>query len=314
MVAPEINSVTLRTPELASHSSAKPLLSRDTIGIAYLLLSGTGVVFLPTTAKIAYESGSDVLTVAFTRGIFATLLLTMIALLMGLTLRLPRSLYLHSLIVGIAGALFVYGIFGAIITINISLAILILYLYPMVLATYGHFFGSTPLRSAQWLWGLVTCLGLVSIVGLKFSQISMIGISLAMLAMFASVVITLVNVKVADIMGSLVSNIYMSLWGAVLFGLALLAFGEFLQPQTTIGWIGLTGNGFAYCVSWVAFFAGARILGATRAAMITLIEPPMAALFAWLIFGETFTLPQWFGFAVVLASLFMFEKLARNHR
>jgi len=40
----------------------------------------------------------------------------------------------------------------------------------------------------------------------------------------------------------------------------------------------------------------------------------MAAVFAWFIFGETFTLLQWFGFAVVLASLVMFEKLARNHR
>ena len=137
------------------------LVSRDTIGIAHLLLSGTGVVLLPTTARLAYASGSDVLTVAFTRGVFASLLLTIVARLAGQTLRLPRDLYLHSRIVGIAGA---------------------------------------------------------------------------------------------------------------------------------------------------------RILGATRAATLTLIGPPLAALFTWLIFGETVTLTQWFGFAVVLAALFMFEKLARGGR
>ena len=38
----------------------------------------------------------------------------------------------------------------------------------------------------------------------------------------------------------------------------------------------------------------------------------MAALFAWMIFGETFTPPQWFGFAIVLAALVMFEKEARS--
>jgi len=313
IVAPENNKTQrLRISILTSRSAQSKLLSRDTIGIVYLLLSGTGVVFLPTTAKLAYESGSDVLTVAFTRGVFASLLLTIAALLVGQNLRLPRDLYRHSLVVGIAGALFVYNIFGAIVTINISLAILILYLYPMVIAIYEHFLGATRLTPAQWLWGLVACLGLGFILGVNFGQISLVGIGLAMLAMFASVVITLVNVRVADVTGSLVSNIYMSLWGALLFGVALLAFGEFLQPQTTVGWISLTGNGIAYCVSWVAFFAGARILGATRAAMITLIEPPLAALFAWLIFGETFTPLQWFGFAVVLASLFMFEKLARG--
>ncbi len=63
----------------------------------------------------------------------------------------------------------------------------------------------------------------------------------------------------------------------------------------------------------VAFtlLSGARILGATRASMITLLEPPTAALVAWLIFGETFTGLQWLGFATVLGSLFMFEIPAR---
>jgi DME family drug/metabolite transporter len=72
------------------------------------------------------------------------------------------------------------------------------------------------------------------------------------------------------------------------------------------------GNGVAYCISWVAFFSGARILGATRASMITLFEPALAALFAWIIFGENFTPLQWLGFGVVLAALFLFEKMARR--
>ncbi len=77
------------------------------------------------------------------------------------------------------------------------------------------------------------------------------------------------------------------------------------------GWFGLLGNGVAYCVAWVGFFAAARILGATRASMITLLEPVVAALVAWLIFDETFTPPQWLGFFVVITALAMFEKLAR---
>jgi len=64
-------------------------------------------------------------------------------------------------------------------------------------------------------------------------------------------------------------------------------------------------------VAWVASFSGARILGATRASMLTPVEPPTAALVAWLIFGKTFSALQWVGFATVLLSLFMFEFLAR---
>lgn len=299
---------------MTTSTAPAKLISRDALGIVYMLLSGTGVVFLPTTAKLAYESGSDVLTVAFSRGIIAVLILSSAAIIVRQSLRLPRDLLLHSVIVGIAGALFVYGIFGAIVSINISLAILILYLYPMVLAIYEHLAGPTRLRTAQWVWGSIAFAGLALILGVNLEQINFGGVALAILAMLASVVITLVNVKVSQQTGSLVSNLYMSLWGVAIFGLALALFGQFNQPQTSLGWFALSANGVAYCVSWVAFFAGARILGATRAAMITLIEPPMAAMFAWLIFGETFTPLQWVGFGVVLAALGMFEKLARNPR
>lgn len=275
-----------------------------------MAFSATGVVFLPTTAKLALQSGSDVLSVAFARAVVATLILFALALLLGLGLRLPRHQLWPSLVVGAAAALFVYGMYGAILSINISLAILILFLYPLVIATWEHLSGAAHIRPAQWIWGLAACGGLMLILGVRFDQVSFVGVALAALAMFASVVITLVNVGIVTTRGSLVANFYMSLWTLLFFGLALLLAGEFNPPQTGLGWAGMTANGVAYCVSWVAFFAGARILGATRASMITLFEPGLAALAAWIIFGETFSLPQWFGFAVVLVSLYRFEKLA----
>jgi drug/metabolite transporter (DMT)-like permease len=44
--------------------------------------------------------------------------------------------------------------------------------------------------------------------------------------------------------------------------------------------------------------------------MLSLVEPPAAALGAWLLFGETYSALQWCGFFVVLAAIFMFEKLS----
>ena len=274
--------------------------------------SATGVIFLPMTAKFALESGSNVLSVAFVRALIAVAILALAALAVRQRLTLPLSLFWHGLAVGIAGAAFVYGMYGAILTINISLALLILFFYPMVVATWEHLSGTTRLKPIQWFWGLVAVAGLSLIVGVKLEETSFVGILLSLLAMLASVVITLVNVRVAERTGSLVANLHMSLWGVLIFGLGLLFFGSFVTPQTTLGQIGLIGNGFFYCLSWVAFFAGARILGATRASMITLMEPPLAGFGAWLIFGETFTPLQWLGFVVALGSLFLFERAARS--
>ncbi len=287
---------------------------RDSMGYLYMGLSATGVVFLPTTAKWALQSGSSVISVAFARGAIATLILLVVAILVGRNLRLPRRLLLPSLVVGIAAALFVYGIYGAILTINLSLALLILFLYPMVIAVWEHIAGSNRLRPTQWIWGLVSLAGLGLILGARFEQISFAGIALALLAMFATVALTLVNARIVNVTGSLVANLYMSLWTLLIFAAALPLFGGFSQPQTTLGWAGMLGNGLAYCVSWVAFFSGARLLGTTRASMITLGEPPLAALAAWLVFGETFTPTQWAGFALVLGALFMFEKLSRQRQ
>lgn len=297
---------------MITRAQETPRTRPDSLGYVYMLLSATGVVFLPTSAKLAFEAGSNVLTVAVTRGFIATLILLAAALLVGQRLRLPRELLWPSLVVGASSALFVYGIFGAILSINISLALLILFLYPLGIALYEHAVGITRLQPAQWLFGIVALAGLGLMLGVRFDAINFVGVAYALLATFATVVLTLVNVRVVAATGSLVANLYMSFWTLLIFAAALVVAGEIAWPGSAVGWGGMLGNGVAYCVSWVAFFAGARILGATRASMFTLFEPALAAFVAWLIFGENFTPPQWAGFAVVLGALFLFENRARR--
>ena len=297
---------------MTDESANRPTHSRNLIGIGYILLSGIGVACLPTTARLAYESGSDAYTVAFARGVLATLILAALVLLSGQRMHLPRPLLRPSLIAGIAGALFVYGIYLAILTTHISLVLLIVYLFPITLALYLHIHGSQRLAPAQWAWGILALVGMAFILGLRFEQIDLYGIAFATLAMASVIVVTLTNHRVTQTTGSLVSNFYMTLWGALLFGAVLFVIGDFREPQTALGWASLAGNGIAYCVTWVAFFAGARILGAGRASMISLCEPALAALFAWVVFGENYTLAQWCGFALVLASIILFEKRAQR--
>ena len=290
-------------------NTSKPIQS-NAVGVSFVLLSGLGVVFLPTTAKFAYLDGSNVLTVAVARGLVAVTLLGLVVACMSLSFRLPRELLRTSLVAGIAQAFFVFGVLAAITSINISLALLILYLFPIVLAIHQHRQGVIRLQTAQWLSALVAVAGLALILAVRFEQINLSGILLALMAMLATVVITITNHRVTATVGSLVSNFHMSLWSLFIFSLLLLLAGEYAEPQTTFGWIALAGNGVAYCVAWVSFFAGARILGATRASMLTLIEPPAAAFGAWFLFGETYTALQWAGFVVVLMALFAFEKLS----
>ena len=295
---------------MTTQASTNQPLQHDAVGVAFILLSGLGVVFLPTTAKFAYLDGSNVMTVAFARGLIAVILLMLVAFAVRQSLKMPRALLRPSLIAGIAQVFFVYGVYAAITSINISLALLILYIYPIVLAIHQHRQGTIQVGSVQWLCALVAVGGLILILGVRFEEISIFGVSLALMAMLATVVITVTNIRVTATMGSLASNFYMSLWSLLIFSVVLLLIGDFAEPQSSSGWLALAGNGVAYCVAWVAFFAGARILGATRASMLSLVEPPAAALGAWFLFGETYSPLQWCGFFVVLAAIFAFEKLS----
>ncbi|NKB76744.1 MAG: EamA family transporter [Gammaproteobacteria bacterium] len=296
-------------PETMNQSTSK-----QSIGVAFTVLSGVGIAIMPTTARLAYESGSDTMTVAFSRGIVATTLLFLILLILKEKITLPREHLRSSLVAGIGGVMFVYSIYGAILYINISLVILIIYLYPMALALYEHIRGTTRLSVKQWTFALLACAGLSFIVGVELDNIDLLGVILALIGMIACVIITLANHKVTESIGSLRSNLYMSLWSAIVFCIILLLFGEFLKPNSVIGWSSLGANGVGYCIAWVAFFSGARILGATRASMITLIDPPMSALISWIIFNEMLTTYQWIGFVVVMLSLVAFEMQSRGQK
>ena len=196
---------------MTEQTETRPPRARELIGIGYILLSGIGVACLPTTARLAYQSGSDAYTVAFARGLLATLILAALVLLTGQRLHLPRSLLRQSLVAGAAGALFVYGIYLAILSTHISLVLLIVYLFPIALAVYEHARGKLRLEPAQWAWGILALVGMACILGLRFDQIHPGGIAFATLAMVSVIVITLVNHEVTLATGSLVSNFFMTL-------------------------------------------------------------------------------------------------------
>ena len=55
------------------------------------------------------------------------------------------------------------------------------------------------------------------------------------------------------------------------------------------------------------FFVGAAIIGATRAAMIGIVEPVLPILYAIMLVHEWLTAIQWLGVALVVLSLLVME-------
>jgi len=95
---------------------------------------------------------------------------------------------------------------------------------------------------------------------------------------------------------------------AILSIAVLLPLGQNIAlPQTTTGWIAILSNGTFYMLGYWLFFEGCRMIGVTRASILTLVDPLFAAIIAILFLGQFLTIFEWTGFAIILGGLLVFE-------
>lgn len=92
-----------------------------------------------------------------------------------------------------------------------------------------------------------------------------------------------------------------------IFGPALGLIDSMAFPVSLKGWVGILGTGVTFTLGYTLFFVGAAIIGATRAAMISILEPVLTIMFAIILVNEWLTAIQWLGVAMVVASLLVME-------
>jgi len=68
-------------------------------------------------------------------------------------------------------------------------------------------------------------------------------------------------------------------------------------------------------LSWLAIAEGVRLIGATRAALLSTVGPPATVLLAYLLLGEVMTPTQLTGAAVIVFGVVVLEvRLPRARR
>ena len=112
------------------------------------------------------------------------------------------------------------------------------------------------------------------------------------------------------------SAMRVTLW-ATLIGLPMLlgvalSLGEDMIPATIAGWAACVGMGFMHVSGQGGVAWALGRLPASIAAVIILIQPVMASVLAWFIFGETLTPIQAMGGALVLAAIVLAQWSTRG--
>jgi drug/metabolite transporter (DMT)-like permease len=271
-------------------------------GVFFIFLSAFGFGIMPIFALFAYQNGVNVSTLLFLR--FAISALCFFAYL---TLRrIPVRVSTHDL----AGLFFMGSVlyalqstlyFSAVHYIPASLAALLLYLYPVIVA-----FLSVMVDKEVWSWkivapALVSLIGIAVVLGTPIDSPDWFGVALALAAALVYSIYIIVGRRILAAVSPVVTSAYISAFAAVSF----LLYGEVshslvFELPTQAWWVIAGVVLFSTILAMASFFAGMEIVGPTRASILSTVEPVFAIGFSALLLGETLSWGQGGGALLVI--------------
>lgn len=291
------------SPNAVSASPAGQQLA----AIGTVIVSSCMIAGVPIFAKLAYLLGASILVVVVRRTAVAALLLGVMLTALRQSLRASTRVLRLCVVGGIASALTSLGFLGSIASIDVSLAMLIVYLHPVIIALIGRMRGTYKFGLPRTLFCIAIVLGLALALSVKLTDVAPSGIALAFLGAASLSVMLVVNDDAVSGAGPIVVSFYTTLFSFVAACIGGVFVGEVAIPGTSSGWIGLCGAGSFYCFGLTLFVAAIRFIDVARASLIGLIEPLIAILLAMALFDEHLNALQRLGVGIVLLGLALLE-------
>ncbi|WP_374449472.1 DMT family transporter [Stella sp.] len=282
----------------------EPPEARRWRGILYLLVSCTGFGIAPSLARLAYDAGSEPATAILMRFTVATMVVTLTMRRLGRPLRLAAGDRRQAIGIGLLAALLSWGYLSAVALVPVSVAALVFFSFPGMVAVAAHLAGVerlTRLRSAALAAAFA---GIALVVGFELGRtLDPAGLGLAFLAAVACAASILWTSRVLRRAEPLAVNAHAVLTATAASILVVAIGGGPAWPGTVVGWIGLGGASVVYAAGFTSLFFAVRLLGPVRVAALGNVEPVIAVSAAVAILGETVTPLQAAGVLVVLAAL-----------
>lgn len=278
------------------------------LGVLFVTLAGIGFGFLGVFGRLAFQSGLNVgelLTFRF--------LLAAICFLIGLLLfkpqliKLPYKQILISFALGVFGyAVFSTLYFKSIQGISVPLAALLLFTFPIFVNLGAHFILKDRMSKRQIFSLVVACLGLGLLLWGPLIVNSLAAVLYALIAAFTYAIYVLVSGRVQKDVSPLSSSLYVIASSA-------LALYVFHQPDLH-KIASLTNQQYAIIIGialvstilpLTLFLAGLQKLSSSKASILVMIEPVVAALAAWGLLNEGLSGLQLAGAALVVTAMIL---------
>ena len=286
------------------------------LGIILVIISSMCFAFVPNSAKVALDEGSSLSFLLVSRyAIGATLLLPVIFLnktklttLYDLDLRIIKA--------GVLALGLIWATYHAVEFLDVGLVLIILYSFPIGVALISFVKRKISINFQQIACMFLLLFGLWTMIYEEGVSVNLYGLVISFAGLICFVLFIISASDVADTIGSTTLNFYVCLIGlSILSAFIVLNSGITIRlPTTHRGILAIVSNGFFFILSWVLYFEGAKLIGATQASFLACLEPLFAALLAIVLLDQLLSLKEWAGFFIILLSVLIFEILSGTKR
>lgn len=280
----------------------------DLIGTALILASTAAIALVPSLARIAYDGGSNTMTVITLRSVFSVTVMLVLLHILRQRIRIGRRPMVVALACGATYGAMLYCYLGAVNYLAVNLVILIFFLHPLLVGLIAAMAGMERLTPTKLACLALALAGLALAVGLSLDGLDLRGIALAFGSAVALALVIVGNARAMREAPTIAVLFYMMLGAAAVLCVPLAASHGLALPETQAGWAGMLGVALAATFGTIAFFTGMERIGAMRAAMISNLEPVLGIAVAAALLGERLSWPQAVGVALVVGAIFAMER------
>lgn len=280
-------------------NSIKPIHA----GIIFALMTAIGLGVITTQAKIFYSDGGNAMTLMLTRYLISTLIFGLLIRSTSGVFNIDPQQRLPVFMLGLvwSGAMICYLL--SVETVSVSLAVLILYTYPLLVLAYSvllKLVSPSPLLISIFF---IAFLGLYLALSGGPVKLDSNGLMFSSLAALGAAYTFIKGARVAPKLNPLVMTFWINTVGLVM--IVPLVYTQFSLSTTSSGLIALAAATLFYLIAILCQFEALARLPAATAALILNLEPVVSILLAAMVLQEHLSGLQWFGVALVISVLFV---------
>ncbi len=282
---------------------------RSRRGVIATLLSTLFAGLAPILGKFAYQVGVVPTTLVALRTALAAGLLWLLYLLIWRRyIAISRSNLLGCVGMGIANGIGSLLYYNGLARVDASLAALLYSMYPfwvfIFLSAAGH-----PVSRMSLLRLALVLLSVVLLTWHTEGMADPLGVTLMIGAgALYGFHLVLGQWTLVDVPSRTVT-LYGLTTMAVVVGIPYLWQGGSPQPISAQGWLVILLVAiFPTALARLLVFAGLQRLGGVQTALLSIAEPVVSVALAFILLGESFTLQQWIGAALFLASVILIRR------